>query len=748
MLSNYNKKKLDELITHSKINLSAKKVNEKLIANAFRFALDAHKNEKRESGEPYITHPYEVALILAKEIPIDDITIAAALLHDVVEDTKFSKKDLQAEFGDTVAEIVDGATQIEGIFENYEMKQVESYKKMLLSMTSDLRVMLIKFADRLHNLRTLEFLSNTRQLRMAQETIDIYAPLAHRFGLSKLKTELEDLAFKYINRKAYDEIANDIKDNRRERDKFIKRFIDPLKEGLSKEHFKFEIYGRAKHIYSIYNKIHNREVEFNQIYDLFAVRIILDTHNKFDCFSAYGIVSQIYAPVPERFKNYISVPKQNGYQSIHTSLMSKEGQLVEVQIRTREMHEIAEKGIAAHWKYKENLSLSDQKIDEWMKAIRETFENAAKEDMTSKQLIENFKLELYQNEIYCFTPNGDLRILPKGATPVDFAFEIHTQVGMKCIGAKVNGKILPLDTPLKSGSQIEIITSKTQKPKRDWEKFVVTPKAKADIRKYFNSEKRKLIAEGRDYFDKKLKKTKIHINDDELRKLLHKMKLKDEQHFFAEAAKDNKIADEVIEVLSDKNKLYEIEQAADMESALESKQKETRDFDKYLKEAQTGKNKLSLGNKNSLSNISGIKYDFAKCCNPIPGDDVIGYVTQTEGIKIHRKNCNNIINLYLLEPERIVEINWGKAELSTEGNEFTGGIKIIGADKPGILNEITETLSKSFQRINIKSLNIYSKGSMFECTLILSVENLKQLNNVIEKINNHKGVFSAIRFFG
>jgi RelA/SpoT family (p)ppGpp synthetase len=662
----------------------------------------------------------------------------------VVEDTKFSKKDLQAEFGDTVAEIVDGATQIEGIFENYEMKQVESYKKMLLSMTSDLRVMLIKFADRLHNLRTLEFLSNTRQLRMAQETIDIYAPLAHRFGLSKLKTELEDLSFKYINRKAYDEIANKIKDKRHERDKFIKRFIEPLKEGLNKEHFKFEIYGRAKHIYSIYNKIHNREVEFDQIYDLFAVRIILDTHNKFDCFAAYGIVSQIYVPVPERFKNYISMPKQNGYRSIHTALMSKEGRLVEVQIRTREMHEIAEKGIAAHWKYKENLALSDQKIDEWMKAIRETFENAAKEDMTSKQLIENFKLELYQNEIYCFTPNGDLKILPKGATPIDFAFEIHTEVGMKCIGAKVNGKILPLDTPLKSGSQIEIITSKTQKPKRDWEKFVVTPKAKGDIRKYFNSEKRKLIADGREYFDKKLKKIKVHINDDELRKLLHKMKLKDEQHFFAEAAKDNKIADEVIEVLSDKNKMQEIEQAAaDRESALESEHKKTHDFNKYLKEAQADKKKLSLGNKGSLANISGLKYDFAKCCNPIPGDDVIGYVTQTEGIKIHRKNCNNIINLYLLEPERILEINWGKME----GDEFTGGIKIIGADKPGILNEITETLSKSF-RINIKSLNIYSKGSMFECTLILSVENLKQLNNVIEKINNHKDVFSATRFFG
>lgn len=742
MFSNFNKKKLDELITNAKINLSAKRVNEKLITNAFRFALDAHKNDKRASGEPFFTHPYEVALILAKEIPIDDVAIAAALLHDVVEDTTFTIKDIRAEFGDTVAEIVDGATQIEGLFENYELKQIESYKKMLLSMTSDLRVMLIKFADRLHNLRTLEFLSNSKQYRMAQETLDIYAPLAHRFGLSKLKSELEDLSFKYLNRKEYDDIANHIKEKKREREKFLKKFIEPIRESLLKENFKFEIFSRAKHIYSIYLKLQKQQKEFDDIYDLLAVRIILDSDNKYDCFSAYGIVSQLYAPIPERFKNFISVPKQNGYQSLHTTVMSSEGQRVEVQVRTREMHEVAEKGIAAHWKYKENLNINDHKIEEWMKNIRETFENASRDDITTGQLIENFKLELFQNEIYCFTPKGELKILPAGATPVDFAFAIHSQVGMKCIGAKVNGKIVPLDTQLRSGNQIEIITSKNQKPKLDWEKFVVTHKAQSDIKKFFNIEKRQQYAEGKEIFEKKLKKHKIHINEDSLLNVLQRLKYKDLQNFYYEVALSNDKANEIIEFLEDKNKLQQIEASSFAESSANAEAKEGESIDRFRKQAQDTNKSISLGSKADKTNIQGIKYDYAKCCNPIPGDDVIGFVTQTEGIKIHRKNCNNIINLYLLEPDRIVEINWGESK----GVGFVGGIKIIGEDKPGVLNELTETLSKNF-KLNIRSVNIFTKGSMFEGTMIIEIENLKQLNSVIEKINNHKGIFSASRFY-
>jgi GTP diphosphokinase / guanosine-3',5'-bis(diphosphate) 3'-diphosphatase len=743
MFSNYYRKKLEELLQSCRNNLSTKKVNENLITNAFRFALEAHKNDKRVSGEPYFSHPYEVALIVAKEIPLDDISVAAALLHDVVEDTKFTITDIKAEFGEEVAEIVDGATKIEGIFENYELKQIESYKKMLLSMTSDIRVMLIKFADRLHNLRTLEFLSDKRQLRMAQETIEIYAPLAHRFGLSNVKTELEDLSFKYLDRKEYDKIADKIKVKKRERDKFIKRFIEPVKEALDKENFKYEISGRAKHIYSIYRKIKTRDKSFDEIYDLFAVRIILDTENEYDCFAVYGICSQIYIPVPERFKNYISLPKQNGYQSIHTTLMSKEGRLVEVQIRTREMHEIAEKGIAAHWKYKENVQLSDKKIEDWMKSIRETFENASKDEVTSRQLIESFKLNLFQDEIYCFTPKGELKILPSGATPLDFAFEIHTEVGMKCIGAKVNGRIVALDTPLKSGSQVEIITSKNSKPKRDWEKYVVTHKAKTDIKKYFNSERRDSIAKGKDYFDKKIKKNKIHLDEDELNKALHKYKYKSVQDFYYESGKDENNAELIINSLLDKNKVHSTEQSHEPATIENIENNDEGMFDKYVKDARSTTTGILIGNNVSEKEMSGIKYDFAHCCNPIPGDDVIGYITQNEGIKIHRKSCKNIVNLFLIDPQRVVEINWG----GSLAGEFTGGIKIIGEDKPGILNEITKTVSKNF-KINIKSLNITTKGNMFEGTLILVVENLKQLNSIIEKINSQEGIFIAERFNG
>lgn len=745
MLSNYYRKKLDELLLICKTNLSTKKVNENLITNAFRFALDAHKNDKRASGEPYFSHPYEVALIVAKEIPLDDISVAASLLHDVVEDTKFTIKDLQAEFGNEVAEIVDGATQIEGLTENYELKQIESYKKMLLSMTSDIRIMLIKFADRLHNLRTLEFLPNTRQYRMAQETLEIYAPLAHRFGLSNVKSELEDLSFKYLDRKSYDEIADKIKEKKRERERFIRKFIEPLKEALLKEKYKFEIYGRAKHIYSIYRKLQMRVKYFEEIYDLQAVRIILDTQNKYDCFAVYGICSQIYIPIPERFKNYISLPKQNGYQSIHTTLMSKEGKLVEVQIRTREMHEIAEKGIAAHWKYKENLKLNDKKIEEWVRSIRETFESTNKDDENTSQIIESFKLNLYQDEIYCFTPKGELKILPYGSTPLDFAFEIHTEVGMRCIGAKVNGKIVTLDTQLKSGSQIEIITSKNSRPKLDWEKFVVTHKAKSDIRKYFNTERRELIQKGKEIFDKKIKKHKLHVDEDDFQKVLHKLKFKSQQDFFFETARDEKKTEEVLKILLDKSKIQALDNIESL--TLDNQESFTadssQDFDKYVKDARSTGTGILIGGSTDEKEMQGIKYGFASCCNPIPGDEVIGFITQTEGIKIHRKNCKNIVNLFLVDPQRIVEINWGESSTG----DFTGGIKIIGEDKPGVLNEITKTISK-FYNVNIKSLNIYSKGSMFEGTLILAVENLKQLNAIIDKINSQEGIFSAERFNG
>jgi len=737
MLNNLNKKKLDDLLYHCRKNLPAGLSNEKLITHAFKFAYEAHKNAKRMSGEPFFSHPYEVAIILAQEIPLDAVSIAAALLHDVVEDTPFTLNDIEAEFGKEIADIVDGATKIEGMFENYEMKQVESYKKMLLSMTSDIRVILIKFADRLHNLRTLEFLSNERQVRLAQETLEIFAPLAHRFGLSSVKTELEDMSFKYLNRTAYDEIAKKLQSKRREREKTIKKFIEPIKQRLNEDGFKFEIYGRAKHLYSIYKKIINRNKSFEELFDLFAIRIILDTKNKNDCFSVYGICSEIYIPVPERFKDYVSLPKQNSYQSIHTTLVSKEGKMFEVQIRTREMDEVAEKGIAAHWKYKENNNIHDKKLEDWMKTIRESIENSSK-DETSSEVMENFKLNLYQDEIYCFTPKGDLKILPSGATAIDFAFDIHSQIGMKCIGAKVNGKIVSLDTHLQSGDQIEILTSKNQHPKADWEKFAVTHKAKSDIRKFLNTEKRNFIQKGKELWEKKSKKSKVKLSDEDLTKVVHKFKYKDTGNFFHAISIDESKINQVIDFISDKTKLITLDQK--LTAPEDYKGTEEENFDKYVDEARTSANGIFIGNGTS-QNIKGIKYEYAKCCNPIPGDEVIGFISKEKGIRIHRKTCKNILNLFLKEPERIVQINWNEAE----SGEFTGGVKIIGEDRPGILNEITKTISKNFNT-NIKSVDIKTKSSMFEGTLILNIQNLKQLNQIIDKITQQEGVFSVTRF--
>lgn len=735
MFSNFHRKKLDELLSAARHNLSSR-INDSLITNAYRFALEAHKNDKRASGEPYITHPYEVAMILCKEIPIDDVTIASALLHDVVEDTKFTVKDIEAEFGNQVAELVNGATQIEGIFENYEVRAVESYKKLLLSMTSDVRIIIIKFADRIHNLRTLEFLSPARQYRIAKETLEIFAPFANRFGLSAIKTELEDLSFKYLDRKTYDELAKKLKEKKREREKFINKFVEPIKETLKKEGFKFEVYGRAKHLYSIYRKLQTRVKSFDEIYDLFAVRIILDTENKYDCYSVLGMLSEIYTAVPERIKDYISLPKKNGYRSIHTTVLSNEGKLVEVQIRTREMHEVAEKGIAAHWKYKEGMKLTDQNLEEWMKWIRETIENAAKDEVPSDELLESFKLNLYQDELYCFTPKGDLIILPQGATTLDFAFEIHTEIGIHTIGGKVNGKIVSLDTPLKSGSQIEILTSKNQTPKRDWEKFVITNKAKQDIKKYFNTERRLISSKGKELVEKKFKKHKIHINEDDLQKVIKKFRYKYLSDYYFDIAKNESKLDELINYLEDKSRnIYELQK-----NESNKPPEESEILEKFVETARATSDGISIGKDGDMTYIKGLKYEFAKCCNPIPGDEVIGYISHNEGIKIHRKSCNNIVNLFLMDPNRIVEVNWGEAGIT----DFTGGVKLIGEDIPGLLNEITEVISKSFKR-NIRSVNIFTKGSLFEGTIIFTVENVKQLTSIIEKLSSHKGIISASR---
>ncbi len=739
MLSTLYKKKLDDLLAICRRNLGD--FNEKLISDAFKFSLNAHKQDKRASGEPFIVHPYEVATIVANEIPLDDTTVAAALLHDVVEDTKFTYEDVKAEFGETIADIVDGATKIEGMFENYEAKQVENYRKMLLSMSNDIRVILVKFADRLHNMKTLEYLNPERQVRMSRETMEIYAPLAHRLGLSRVKIEFEDLAFKYLDRQFYKEISKKVIAKKRERENYIKKFIQPIKAELDKEGFKYEISGRAKHLYSIAKKMISRGKSFEEIYDLFAVRIILDTKDRNDCFTAYGIASEIYIPVPERFKDYISLPKQNGYQSIHTTLIGPEGKMVEIQIRTRDMHEVAEKGVAAHWKYKENIITNDNQMEDWISWIRELFDSTSKES-TPKQIMEGLKLNLYQDEIYVFTPKGDLKILPVNSTPVDFAFDIHSEVGYKCIGAKVNGKIVPLDSKLKSGDQVEVITSKIKKPHQDWEKFVVTHKAKSDIHKYFNNERRLKIEEGREMWNKKLKKMKLSLNEDEMIKLLARLKFESIQHMYLSLAEDRLSADELYEIVKDRNRLQsgEIESpwVKPVEKALSVKVKENEMtlFENYIKTARSSKNKIIAG-----GDVKDLMFSYANCCNPIPGEDIIGFISKTEGIKIHKKSCKNLSNLFLSDPQRIIDVQWPEQV----EDEFFVGIRISGEDRPGMLNEITNVIS-GHSNTNIKSVSISSKGSLFDGTVILMVRNITHLNELIDKLRRIEGVFEVKRF--
>ncbi len=715
---NKNKKLLDDLIITCKNNLPS--VNEELITKAFELSLEAHKNDSRASGEPYFTHPYEVAMIVAKEIPLDDISVVSALLHDVIEDSDFDLQFISKEFGKEVAEIVDGVTKIGGIFKGQEITQAENYRKMLLSMVKDIRVILVKFADRLHNMRTLEFVNPDKQRRIAQETIEIYAPFSHRFGLAKVKWELEDLAFKYLNKEAYDDLVRKIKNKRKERESYIAKFTAPIIEKLNEHKIKYEISGRPKHLYSIYRKMIKRNKPFEEIYDLFAVRIIIESNDTNECYYVLGIVNSIYTPVPDRFKDYISIPKTNNYQSIHTTVIDTQGRLVEVQIRTDNMHEVAEKGVAAHWKYKENKLTSDAQLENWVNWIRDVFESASK-DEASKDVLASFKLNLYQDEIYIFTPKGDLRRLPVNSTPVDFAFEIHSKVGYHCIGAKVNGKIVPLDTSLHSGDQVDIITSKNQHPNRSWMLFVKTHKAKAAIRRWINKEEEKLIETGKDLWEKKLKKFKLTYNPDDVIKFANSQKFENSSQLYKAIALEKINLDDLLFPQKEKEVKEEVKEL---------------EFDNFATIARTDAGAILIDGSNQ-----NFKYSFAKCCNPIPGDPIVGYITIGEGIKIHRRTCADLINAVKKGEDRLVPVQWPTADESL----FVAGISIVGEDSPGILKDISHSIT-SYQNTNIKSVNITANNSMFKGAITLYVRNLEHLSRIVERLKKNKGIYSVERF--
>jgi len=713
------KKKLDDLLTVCRKNLRA--VNEDLIRRAFEFSLEAHKNDIRASGDPFFNHPYEVAMVVAKEIPLDDVSVASALMHDVAEDTEFTIKDIRHEFGDVIADIVDGATKISDIFRSHEVMQAENYRKMLLSMVNDIRVMLLKFADRLHNMRTLEYLPSEKQIRLAKETLDIYAPFAHRFGLAKVKWELEDLSFKYLHAKEYEDIAHRLKAKRKERESYINKFVHPLNQRLKDEGMKFVVEGRPKHLYSIYNKMVKRSKPFDEVYDLFAVRIILDTENTNDCFTAYGVISSIYLPIPERFKNYISVPKKNGYQSIHATVIGPEGRMVEVQIRTQAMHEIAENGVAAHWKYKENITQLDEELEHWISWVREIFEHPDG-DAPAKQLMESFKLTLYQDEIYVFTPKGELKILPNHSTPVDFAYAVHSNVGDHCLSAKVNGRIVQLDSHLSSGDQVEIITSKHQTPKPDWEQFVVTHKAKSHIRRWMKDEERKNIEIGKDMFERRAKKYKFHMSDDDLLEQLQELKIDSLRDLYLKVKSEDIDPDHIIHRIELQTKHPQPEVSKEQDS--------TGVFNRFLSTARNLTGGITLfGTKENFM------HTYAKCCNPIPGDEIVGFVTRGEGIKIHLKSCRNVKIISTAEPQRMVDVSWP----TTEAGEYVAAINIAGEDKAGMLNEITHSIS-TYQNTNIRAVKIDVDGSMFKGTIMITVKDKEHLERVLERLKKISGV--------
>lgn len=701
------------------------KGDKELIRKAFEVAVEAHKDMRRKSGEPYIYHPIAVAQICAEEIGLGTTGIVCALLHDTVEDTEITLEDVKGMFGEKVAQIIDGLTKISGVFDQSTSLQAENFRKMLLTLSDDVRVILIKIADRLHNMRTLESMKREKQIKIASETLYLYAPLAHRLGLNAIKSELEDLGLKYTNREGYEEVVKKLKESEPERKKFIQKFIEPIKEILKEQGFKFKIFGRPKSIFSIYNKIKNKGVTFEEIFDIFAIRIVIDSHpdqEKADCWKIYSIITDFYHPSPERLRDWISTPKANGYESLHTTVMGPEGKWVEVQIRTERMDEIAEKGYAAHWKYKDNPNDKEGQLDDWIGKIREMLENP---EENALEFIDDFKLNLFAEEIYVFTPKGEMRTLPVGATALDFAFEIHTQVGEKCLGAKVNHKLVPLSHELKSGDQVEILTSVKQSPKEDWINFVITAKAKSKIKHFLKEEKRKIADEGREILERKFLKSKLEFTVQNIQDFANFLRLPSSQELFYRTAKNMvELADikEFIRFKSNPEKFIH-------------KKLEHPTLEQMVANARGKSDMLVIGD-----DMQKLEYKLSSCCNPIPGDDVFGFITINEGIKIHRVNCPNAINLLSQYAYRVVKAKWNSQQLIS----FLAGIRVSGTDELGIVNNITKIISTQYN-VNMRSISFDTEDGVFEGTIMVYVHSTDHLTQLINKLKKVPGVISVHR---
>tara|TARA_B100000768_G_scaffold83494_1_gene78995 strand:- start:13509 stop:15734 length:2226 start_codon:yes stop_codon:yes gene_type:complete len=704
--------------------------DKKTIRKAFDIALEAHSDMRRKSGEPYIYHPLAVARIVADEMGLDTVSIACALLHDTVEDTYITLEDIENVFDTKTKDIIDGLTKISGVFDHSTSAQAENFRKMLLTLSDDIRVILIKLADRLHNMRTLGSMPKEKQLKIASETSFMYAPLAHRLGLYKVKTELEDLSLKYQDPEVYQTIAGKLKSTKAARTRFVNQFIQPLKDELDKQGFKVEIKGRPKSIFSIYNKIQTKHVTFEEIYDVFAIRITIDEDElhkeKAEIWRAYSVVTDFYQPNPDRLRDWVSMPKANGYESLHTTVMSSKGQWVEVQIRTKRMDEVAEKGFAAHWKYKENTS-ANNKLDIWLAQVREILEN---ESENSLEFIDNFKLNLYSEEIFVFTPDGDLKTLPKGATALDFAFHIHTQVGSRCMGAKVNSKLVPLSHRLISGDQIEIITSKNQSPKEDWLNYANTARAKQKIKSSLKEEKKKRAADGKEILRRKFKSLDVEFLSVNIAAL--------EEHFHQDS-----ITDLYYNIAKGSINLKKLKGHTVEEGRLIFKKEPIKRV-KSPRPDKAAPDRHSIPGKKDVLLIGDeqqkLDYELAVCCDPVSGDDVFGFVTSSGTIKIHRSNCKNAVELLSNYNYRVMKAIWS----SKEKKKFSSRLKFTGIDDVGLVHNVTKTISEDLN-VNMKSISFDSHDGIFDGLVKVEIHNLYHLSKLMKRLKEVTGVLTVNR---
>lgn len=687
------------------------------IRRAFDVALEAHQGVRRKSGEPYIFHPIAVAKIVKEDIGIGTVGIVCALLHDVVEDTDITLKDLEELFDSRISTIVDGLTKISELFDQNANLQAENFKKLILTLSQDIRVILIKLADRLHNMRTLSSMREDKSRKIASETLYLYAPLAHRLGLYNLKSEMEDLSLKYLEPEVYKEIKYKLQKSKAVRTRFLNRFLLPIERSLNRSGLDFEVVGRTKSIFSIYQKMQKQGIPFEEVYDLLALRIILKSepeNEKADCWKTYSMVTDFYKPNPDRLRDWISTPKANGYESLHITVMSPTGKWVEVQIRSKRMNDIAENGYASHWKYKSKGA--EHAVDQWIERIRETIEN---NEIHSEDYLSDFRLNLFDEEIITFTPKGEVVSLPKQSTPVDFAFEIHSQVGKNCLGAKVNNKLVPLSYELKSGDQVEIITSSKGRPNEDWLKFVVTAKAKSKIKDFVKAEKKKLAVVGKTIMREKMRELGIKLNNDNLYKIAY---------FY---------------LLSTLDDLYYQAKNGKLDFDLLKKLKIEKGFIKN--NFRKAKNSI-ITNIGGVADLQGfdeeqkVDYQLSDCCNPIPGDKVFGFIGKNKIIRIHRTNCPKALELQSSHHYRIIEAKW----ISNESLAFMAGISIKGIDRMGLVNEITNIISQAMN-VNMRSINFESEDGIFDGEIRAYVSNANHLNDLMKKIQLTEGVHSVIR---